>query len=144
MQLIHNYIEAFSLVFVIIGWALYVMGLMSYLTSKKGQLITIVWMWRNRRMKIQRSLISACAIGMICYAYFAPETLDIANSDERKDFALYLGYQLLIGGFAMFFFDTGGDVMMKRAGVSGQKVDYADDGKTVALSKEAIKRELEK
>ena len=143
MNLIHEYIEAFSLVFVIIGWSLYIMGLMSFLTMKKGQLITLSWMWRNRRMKLQRSLISACAIGMICYAYFAPETLDI-TSDERKDFALYLGYQLLIGGFAMFFFDMGGNMLMKRAGATGQKVNYEDDGQTVVISKEAIEKELEK
>lgn len=132
MTLIHDYIQWFSLLIVLTGWYTYTLGLLGHLTMVKKRRIGHKWLWTNRRNKVQRSIISSCLFGLFLYVHQDPESMNLAVDDERKEFALYLLYQFLIGGSSFFLFDYVMDGVAKTRGIDmSKRPEYDDDGATI-------------
>lgn len=137
MTAIHNYIQWYSLGLVLLGWYLYTLGLLGHLSIVKKRRIGHKWLWNNRRNKVQRSIISSCVFGLILYVHQDPENMSLAVDEERKDFALYLLYQLLVGGSSFFLFDYVMDGVAKTRGIDmAKRPEYDDDGQTVIIKKD--------
>jgi hypothetical protein len=134
MTHIHDYITWYSLLFILLGWYLYVTGLLIHLATIKGKLVGYVWLFTNRPLKMQRSIITGCIAGLIAYVYFDPSGLDISATEQRKDFAIYLMYMTGIGGSSTFLFDVGMDALARSRGVDMTKrTNYSENGETVII-----------